>query len=239
MQMRVDGKSDDALTLLDEVVEDDPQNVAALLLRAEWLLQESQADRALADLDRAVEISPDDRDLLRIRATVLLTVGRYDDAIRDTDTALASVATEDHIRRSMYLNLSAYYRAIANQELTRAKEDIDEALKLVQDEDSRMALLDTRGFVLYRMERYDEALADLNAAIPVADKELEQWDQMKATISRRGHDIEAMAKKVYRNVAVIYYHRGLIYEALGQKEQAEADFAKVRGWGLEPGEDLF
>ena len=40
-------------------------------------------------------------------------------------------------------------------------------------------------------------------------------------------------------MAVIRYHRGLLYEAMGQTEAAERDFRRVRELGYEPGPQLF
>ena len=39
--------------------------------------------------------------------------------------------------------------------------------------------------------------------------------------------------------AVVVYHRGLIYEAIGETDAAQADFDRVRELGFEPNENLF
>jgi hypothetical protein len=46
-------------------------------------------------------------------------------------------------------------------------------------------------------------------------------------------------KLIYRNVAVIRYHRGQVLQAMGHTAEAAKDFRRVRELGFEPGPQLF
>jgi tetratricopeptide (TPR) repeat protein len=65
------------------------------------------------------------------------------------------------------------------------------------------AFLDTRGYLYYLLGRPKEALADLDAAIELADEPTDARERA------------AMGE--------IYYHRALIHEALGNGPEAEQD----------------
>ncbi len=55
-------------------------------------------------------------------------------------------------------------------------------------------------------------------------------------------DIREITRREHRDkrsLAVVYYHRMLVHEALGRQEEAAQDRARVVELGCEPGEHLF
>jgi len=108
--------------------------------------------------------------------------------------------------------------------------------------ESCASILDTRGFVLYRLGMYDEAIHDLDCALAA----YEQVNRTRpAFIEARKHLIIDMRQEsqqeeqVRRTLAVIRYHRSLALEALGKGPEADQDRAKIRELGFVPDDHLF
>jgi tetratricopeptide (TPR) repeat protein len=76
----ISGKYDEALPNLDEALKRDPQNVIALLYRAEVFIARNKLSEAIADLRAAAAIEPLARTRLRLAAAYLQTK-QYDEAI--------------------------------------------------------------------------------------------------------------------------------------------------------------
>ncbi len=226
VQTREKGDKDAAYTILDEILREDPTNIDVLLTRASWQMDDKQGDRALADIEDALKLDPDDIRLFLFRGQVRLALGKFPEAAKDADAILEKLPPERRDGRAMMLNHAAYSRALGNVELDQALSQITEALSLNED----MACYDTRGYVLWRLERNAEALTDMNRAIRMLDEEIKNF---------KSSGKEGAEKIFFRNAAVIYYHRGLVYQALGKEAEAEKDFEQVREWGEEPGEELY
>ncbi len=75
------GKRADALSHLAVVVDNDPQNVAALLRRAQLLVADGKMADAQAAVDAANRVEPDSPRVMLARAEVLLRQGRADDGV--------------------------------------------------------------------------------------------------------------------------------------------------------------
>ena len=142
---------------------------------SQWVLRESQARSWCAGPDTA--ITPD----LRISGcTTLIQSGRetqsilavafcnrgnayqdykgdYDRAIQDYDQAVR-LKPDD----AAALNNRCWARAVANKALETALSDCNESLRLRPDDAGTMH---SRGFVHFRMGRYDEAIADFDNSL--------------------------------------------------------------------------
>ena len=73
---------------------------------------------------------------------------------------------------------------------------------------------------------YDGQVARLNELLP-------HLPEMVAA------EAQAQLPLQQRSIAVLHYHRGLVYERLGRQDEADADYRRVRELGFEPGDDLF
>ena len=69
-----------ARTTLDRVLADEPQNLAALMERADLLLDEKNFEPAIADLKAAAKVKPDDKAVLSRLAYALQQAGRNNEA---------------------------------------------------------------------------------------------------------------------------------------------------------------
>lgn len=116
----------------------------------------SQPGEALADLNKVVQRTPGNAASLSQRSDVLFELGRYDSAIADLDTIAQRGAN------AALLNQRCWYRAAWNHELPQALADCDAALKASPNS---AAILDSRGFVHFRLGDFKAAVADYDAAL--------------------------------------------------------------------------
>ena len=77
---KANGDKLSAKTTLDRVLTDEPQNLAALMERADLLLDEKNFELAIADLKAASKLKPDDKAVLSRLAYALHQAGKNDEA---------------------------------------------------------------------------------------------------------------------------------------------------------------
>lgn len=161
---------------------------------------------------------------------------------------------------SQLYNQRAYNRALAGVELDDAIAEMDQALQLnhranqlyefpAQEGEWKFSdegqLRDTRGFALYQRDAEgdaEKALSDLNIAIELLEEDNLTWEDFFPRFRAHVATLPELEAKYLRSkilFAVIYYHRGLAHERLGDTAKAEADFQKVRELGYKPSEDLY
>ncbi|MCA9173220.1 MAG: hypothetical protein KDB14_01910 [Planctomycetales bacterium] len=164
-----------------------------------------------------------------------LRLGRGDEAVKQWK---AIAERRGGMPEPELLNGYAYYRALANQELPEALEQVDRALAFrTKPSPARTGYLDTRGYILYRMGRFADALTDLDAAVEAFRKEeFEKFDrekQMQLLSSMKL--VEEIDLRVRESFATLLYHRMLALEALGESERATTDRKEIES--LLPGYD--
>lgn len=217
-----------------------PENLNAHLVQSQWERQAKDYSAALAACEQAAQLAPDDVRMLYERSQVLQHLGRGADAVADWKRI--AELNEQHERLSVerVWNGLAYARAIANLELDAALAD---AQKAVEREPNSAELLDTRGYILYRMGKHTEARQDLDKAVTRYEALWETAQRTAAKGPAAGSGEAALSPDVLRELAlglaVMRYHRALVLDALGEKDNAEADRARVRELGFTPDETLF
>ena len=155
-------KGDDGLALADfsEAIRLNPQDTTALLARADLNL--IKGNRALADKDyeEAIRISPADVIVLSRRAYGYERAGLFEAAVRAFDVVINQ--KPDKKWMAGFLNDRCWAKAEWGHELQGALADCDAALALRPDAG---AILDSRGFVRFRLGQYDAAIADYDGAL--------------------------------------------------------------------------
>jgi len=220
---------------LNSAIDRNPRAWAAFLLRAEVRQKMDKLDESLVDYTEAIGMLDRKHELVRWQAQIrgrsemlaeahagrswaYVRLGRARDAINDATQAVQlapSAAT---------LNIRAYARAVLNTELNEGLADIERALASRPDD---AAFLDTRGYLLHRLERYAEALPVMDLAITRSEH------------SDRTNLDQAAQLELDHSLAVMYHHRGEIYEKLGQKDRAEADLRRGENLGYDPARGVF
>ena len=143
----------DALATSNFILQNAPNNVKALLLRASIYEGElNQNNKALLDYERAIQIQPNDANIYYHRTTVFENLKQYDKALSDYNKAIElapDVATHYNYRGKLYeIELKQYEKAIA---------DYNKAVELESKESTGLF---NRAFFYQAMEQYDKSLSD-------------------------------------------------------------------------------
>ena len=229
------GRKEQAYERLGMLIKWTPGEATLLLQRAQWRKADREFAAALDDYNAALKIEPKDPRVLMLRAEVLQHLGRHKEAIADWKTLQKLLSDSGQGNRTLALNGLAYARAVGNIDVDAGLKQANEAL---QAEPEDPAILDTRGFLYYRLGKYQEALADLDAAVEGMTK---TYKQSAPTPSNgAGVLLADEPPSAALGLAVMHYHRALVLEKLGQTEKAKADRERARELiGREPDETLF
>ena len=236
----LDGDVAGAIKSLDRVIEQYPDQAGLYVRRAKWNLEIEDYQAALADCDRALAIVPNNYEGYQLRSQANQHQGDYAAGVKDMQMVLALSQRGRPGLRPSALNGLAYARALAQTDLGDAVDEIQEVME-VPAHQNQPAFLDTRGFIYYLRRDFKPARADLDRAV-------ERIEQQHAAIAAMmGNTPRLMdlrvgqreLKNLEQSVAVIRYHRALLYKALRMHTEAEADLERVRALGYEPGEGLF
>ena len=146
-----------ALRLLDDFADDSPSNaVAATQTRAMVLAMAREYDEALEYYDKAVRFRPDDESTILSRAELLVRMDRIDEALE---------SYADAVRRwpksALSLNAYGYTLADRTDRYREAEKLIRRAIKYEPDSP---AIIDSLGWVLFKLGDLEEALVQLERA---------------------------------------------------------------------------
>ncbi|MBO9621342.1 MAG: DUF3857 domain-containing protein [Sphingomonas sp.] len=150
----------------------DPSSAAAVNRVATLLADTGKRDEALAMLAEHADQGGDDKNsYVSAQATLLSEGGRVNEGIALLDTLIAATPGKADL-----LNSRCWLKGTGNVALDTALKDCTKAIELAEYPAS---VLDSRAMVYFRMNRMDDALADLNAA-------LEQSPEQAASLYLRG-----------------------------------------------------
>jgi len=151
-----------ALELLDNFADESPNNaVEVVALKGQLLVSLQRFDEALELFDKAIKYRPDSEGLVLGRSDLLLRIGRIDDGVK---------AYRDAVKRwpdsAMSLNALGYTLADRTEHYEEAEKLIRKALAI---EPQSPAIIDSLGWVLFKLGQYDEALVELQRAYELMD----------------------------------------------------------------------
>jgi len=146
-----------AFELLDNFAEVSPSNaVEVVALKAQLLISLDRYDEGLELYEKAITFRPDNQNLILGRAELLLQVGRLDEAIAEYRSAVKRWPDS-----AMALNALGYTLADRTDQYKEAEKLIRKALKINPESP---AIIDSLGWVLYRLGRYEDGLTELQRA---------------------------------------------------------------------------
>jgi tetratricopeptide (TPR) repeat protein len=146
-----------AFKLLDTFAEASPNNaVEVVAMKAQLLISLERYDEGLELYEKAIEYRPENEGLVLGRAELLLRIGRLDDAIAEYQGAIKRWPES-----SMSLNALGYTLADRTDRYAEAEKLIRKAL--AKDPQSP-AIIDSLGWVLYKLGRHEEGLKELQRA---------------------------------------------------------------------------
>ncbi|MBA4019665.1 MAG: hypothetical protein C0483_21075 [Pirellula sp.] len=225
-----------ALEAADRAVSWSPQNVDLLMTRSQLKYLNKDYDGALADAKQAIVLSPQDLHAHRMQRQLFHLLARH----REAATAATELLAHGIEDEAELLNSRAYSRALGDFELEDAERDIEKAIKLEKDDNA--AYLDTRGYVRLKLGKLDQALADLDQAIKLVEQQ-----QREVEIVGLGRDLSGQFGRSYENqmetlrhhLAVMYHHRGEVYDRQKKRELADRDYAAAKRFGFNPAEGVY
>ncbi len=149
-----------ALQMLDTFAQTSPANaIDVVLAKAQLLATMDRHDDALIYYDRFVEFRPDSENGMLGRAELLLRMDRLDDAI-----AQYRVSAEMFPESATSLNALGYTLADRSTKLEDYKEAEILIRKALEKDPDNAAIIDSMGWVLFRLGKPEEALVELERA---------------------------------------------------------------------------
>ncbi|TXT22285.1 MAG: protein kinase family protein [Planctomycetota bacterium] len=192
-------------------------------LMADEFYRRANFDEAIQEFEQVLQRKPDHFWAQYLNGLCLLRQNRHAEA----KTLLTACLAQG--REFVWLYL---LRGFAHGELMAfdaADADFQKALQLPLDENSRYVLFVNRGVLRIRQERYDDAIADLNAAIKLKPTEYQAFVNL-AQAYRRLKDLDAALKQLdlalehEPSLAHLYRLRARLRIERNEPAQALADF---------------
>jgi tetratricopeptide (TPR) repeat protein len=186
----------------------------------------AEFELALADMNSAIELDPNWR-FYRERALIHESLDQFRESVSDWTVSLQtfpdlSSPYASDLEYAEGLNGRAYMRALGNFELDEGLSDIDKALQILPETaKNRFTYLDTRAYLLHLNGDSEQALPILEQCVADAQQSLDV-----AT--------PAELRDATATLAVLIRHRGEVYEAIGEKNAASADFKRAAELGFNP-----
>ncbi|HEX7375516.1 MAG TPA: hypothetical protein VF278_00310 [Pirellulales bacterium] len=241
------GDAPGALADLDRAAIWAPNEAVIYGFRAEVRFTQGDITGCLSDLNQTIRLSPRYSRAYLLRSQVYQRLDRHRDAIDDLTKAIHLSPSRDTLTR----NNRAYARAVANVEIDEALVDVQQALDFIEQDlaeaqrgfnqaetadltEQKATYLDTRGYIYFRQGKQEAALADLNQAIELTNTYYEQKLAMEQPARR-----PALQKQYDQVFAVMYHHRGLVYEKLGRPSEAKSDLDHGDSLGYNPAAGVF
>jgi tetratricopeptide (TPR) repeat protein len=239
-----------ALQRMDQAIEWSPHDANFYSYRASLKLKSKDLNGALEDANRAVALAGE-ASIYPLYQRVLVYQRRSDHshALKDVErlVELASDGRQTQVLPTgeplaldydQALNLRAYARALAQQEIELGLLDIEQAFQRAGTEEIA-AYLDTRGYLFYLAGDFAVAEHDMQRAVELAEEAMQQFksalDGRVAKLSGRDARLwQRQRRALQENLAVMLQHRGLVHEALQRTEQASDDFRRAQQFGYSP-----
>lgn len=215
-----------ALADFDSALAWAPDQVGLYYWRAIARLESHDVEGSLRDCDQLLSRNPFP-EAYQLRSQANQRLGKHDEALADSTQYLELADPQD----PNPWNNRAYVRALAGRELNEALTDIERAIQLGGPS---AAFLDTRGYILFLLGQYDRALADLDEAITEAGQDSATLLQAARARSLADGTIRRLERGANENLSVLMHHRGQIREALGKKDEAQADYRAAEELGYNP-----
>ncbi len=213
-------------------------------------------------LDRAMSVVTLSSPLMKahvanVLGDVLLKMKDYDSAYQ---ILVAGYPTQEK-RDAEQRNNLAYYAALANRDLETALEDIEKAMSGKKLGTSEFPMyLDTKAWILFRAQRFEEALTAIDSSIEEYAKDFKETPYKpsvkaifqdlfnqnppftKRPIGDKFDPFEQFSpqiRQILKLIVVTHYHRAEILEGLGRIEEADAEYTWLVDRGFHDFDQLY
>lgn len=233
-----------------------PTNPFVFFARATTLHAMDRYEEALVDLSRAIELDPSLVSNYGFKASIQASLRRFEDALTTLDAGLLKTNSIKlrKLRASVYLSNGMIQEAISEfgwlidnsapdpslyMFRARAKSLTDEPYSIIKDYDAAINLdpenIENRVekvYYLQSIERFDEALQELNDLILLDSHNARLFDKRAITHARMGNYLKAIGDHnksilLENNNSAFYCDRAVTHALFNNHEKAIRDFAKA------------
>jgi tetratricopeptide (TPR) repeat protein len=191
-----------------------PDDLPALIARAELSLARGDKLAAGADLDAADAVAPKEADVRFEMADDYQRAERLAPAVAQLTLWLDSHANDARV--PLALNSRCWWRALDDVDLPLALQDCNSALKKKDKSNPWYGkVADSRGLVFLRMKAYDKSIADYDTSLRIDAKDA--WslyargvDKLRKQQTAAGNADIARATAVWPQVAEEFKRRGIV-----------------------------
>lgn len=251
-----------ALEKVNDAVSWSPNDTSLLATKASYLLANGNAKDAMPVATRALEIAQqqcDQRETPRSlgRLAQMLNLCAYTHALANENLVQSLEQSEQAIviasnmissdGMSSLLDTRGYLHYLVAQsdlvksestesDTTESKEDSDDATESTPESDSESTSAQS-SILMTREAHLDQAMTDAEDAVQRYDQSLPNQRAIINTQARESVDqvkFEYELRMLNEGSAVLYHHRGQVYEALGKQSAADKDFRKAKELGYDP-----
>ena len=257
----VEGRYDEAIEAANKGLHWEPNYVKLIALRAYAHQELDDFEACLSDYDQMIELAAqdevtneDDISPKAAKASVLQRMDRYREALVLWDEIVEYRAAQYDLRNdteskntyALAMNNRAYFQAQAyvkgdkDVDLEKSLVEIRDALEIRGADDEIM--IDTLGYLLLLNGQKEEALAQFEIAVALAQSKHQaqksRWRvQMSQMVDQR--PVQDLIEQLDQHFSIILHHRGEAYEAVGEKEKADADYQRALQLGFNPAEGVW
>lgn len=148
-----------AMTDIEKALALRPGHAPSLLVRGRILLLRGNRVQAKADFDAIRRSSPEDYDIRLQIADAYAAAGAFPDSIAEYDAWIAANPKDPHL--ATFLNARCWKRGLWGQELDKALDDCNQAVRLSRDSNA----IDSRALIYLRMGEFERAVREYDASL--------------------------------------------------------------------------
>ena len=217
------GDYDAAISDYTKAIKIEPNDAANFNNRGIAYKTKGDHDAAIADFNKAIQIKPDDAVAYNNRGNAYERKGDYDAAIADYNKAIQ--IKPDYAKA--YYNRGIAYKKKGDYDAAIA--DYNKAIQIKPDDADAYYY---RGRAYHKKQEYTRAIEDYTKATEINPKDAynfsgRAWTYFKAGQAARGFPDAERALELKPNEPDFLDTRGEIFEALGRRDEAVADFRRA------------
>jgi tetratricopeptide (TPR) repeat protein/predicted aspartyl protease len=202
-----------AMADFDQALKLKPDDVPALVSRAQLAVQVGDKVRAGTDLDAANGVASKQADIRFVMAHIYERADLPSEAIAQYDSWITWHAEDARLPEA--LNSRCWARALTDVDLPLALKDCNAALKRADKSSPLYArVANSRGLVLLRMGDYEKSILDYDAALRISPKDPRSWyglgiDNLRKQRIAEGEADIARATALWPKVADEFTRHGI------------------------------
>ncbi|PQO46036.1 tetratricopeptide repeat protein [Blastopirellula marina] len=240
------GEIEQAKQYAQEALEIAPEDPLLRLYAGELYYRLDEPEKAHQQIDQAIALDENNAYVLTTGSFLLARLGDHEKSLALSDKLVELAQSKRAIHPHQAENHRAYAIALAaddgeasQQRIQQGLTDIEAALAVFENNHAPIgkqvaSYIDTRGYLKLFAGEPEEALADLNTAIAIYEKD---YDQLLSKLSPEQIENKPLHVLAYEDelrdvLAVLYWHRSQVYEKLNLPEEAEHDWLMAKKFGL-------